>query len=123
MSGFLLYLKKKDELTTNTFRNDIDDLSSNVSSIVAERQACASQFVQHFVFVRTVHAGSTSEDVALYIIDDCSMASTTCQAGIKQNVDEITELVWLCALERYFNTMALPLRIGSDHLEDAVRAR
>ncbi|MAQ18581.1 MAG: hypothetical protein CMN30_27770 [Sandaracinus sp.] len=36
---------------------------------------------------------------------------------------EITELVWLCALERYFNTMALPLRIGSDHLEDAVRAR
>ncbi len=29
---------------------------------------------------------------------------------------EMTELVWLCAVERYFNGMALPLRIGSDHL-------
>ncbi|MCB9619546.1 MAG: carboxymuconolactone decarboxylase family protein [Sandaracinus sp.] len=29
---------------------------------------------------------------------------------------EIVELVWICAVESYFNTMALPLRIGSDHL-------
>ncbi len=29
---------------------------------------------------------------------------------------EMTELVWLCAVERYFNGMALPLRIGNDHL-------
>ncbi len=29
---------------------------------------------------------------------------------------EIVEIVWVCAAERYFNTMALPLRIGSDHL-------
>ena len=29
---------------------------------------------------------------------------------------EITEIVWICAVERYFNTMAMPLRIGSDRL-------
>lgn len=29
---------------------------------------------------------------------------------------EIVEIVWLCAVERYFNGMALPLRIGSDGL-------
>lgn len=33
----------------------------------------------------------------------------------------ITEIVWVCAVERYFNSMALPLRIGSDHLESAMR--
>ncbi len=32
----------------------------------------------------------------------------------------ITEIVWVCAVERYFNSMALPLRIGSDHLEAAM---
>ena len=36
---------------------------------------------------------------------------------------EISELVWVCAIERYFNSMAIPLRIGSDHLEQAMRAR
>ena len=36
---------------------------------------------------------------------------------------EITEIVWVCAVERYFNSMALPLRIGSDHLEQAMRSR
>jgi alkylhydroperoxidase family enzyme len=35
---------------------------------------------------------------------------------------ERLEIVWLCAVERYFNTMALPLRIGSDHLADSTRA-
>jgi alkylhydroperoxidase family enzyme len=29
---------------------------------------------------------------------------------------EIVEIVWLCAVERYFNAMALPLRIGSDRI-------
>jgi AhpD family alkylhydroperoxidase len=29
---------------------------------------------------------------------------------------EITEIVWVCAVERYFNSLALPLRIGSDRL-------
>jgi alkylhydroperoxidase family enzyme len=29
---------------------------------------------------------------------------------------ERVEIVWVCAVERYFNSMALPLRIGSDHL-------
>jgi alkylhydroperoxidase family enzyme len=29
---------------------------------------------------------------------------------------ERVEIVWVCAVERYFNAMALPLRIGSDHL-------
>jgi alkylhydroperoxidase family enzyme len=29
---------------------------------------------------------------------------------------ERVEIVWVCAAERYFNSMALPLRIGSDHL-------
>jgi alkylhydroperoxidase family enzyme len=34
----------------------------------------------------------------------------------------ITEIVWVCAVERYFNSMAIPLRIGSDHLAQAMRA-
>jgi AhpD family alkylhydroperoxidase len=29
---------------------------------------------------------------------------------------ECVEIVWLCAVERYFNALALPLRIGSDEL-------
>jgi alkylhydroperoxidase family enzyme len=29
---------------------------------------------------------------------------------------EIVEIVWLCAVERYYNALALPLRIGSDQL-------
>lgn len=28
---------------------------------------------------------------------------------------ERVEIVWVCAVERYFNSMAMPLRIGSDH--------
>lgn len=35
---------------------------------------------------------------------------------------ERVEIVWLCALESYFNTMALPLRIGSDGIADSTRA-
>ena len=31
---------------------------------------------------------------------------------------EIVELVWVCAVESYFNTMALPLRVGSDHFAE-----
>jgi alkylhydroperoxidase family enzyme len=31
---------------------------------------------------------------------------------------EIVEIVWVCAVERYFNGLALPLRIGSDGLSD-----
>ena len=39
-------------------------------------------------------------------------------ACLREHFDEreMTELVWGCAVERYFNTMALPLRLGSDHL-------
>ncbi|MEM9070516.1 MAG: carboxymuconolactone decarboxylase family protein [Myxococcota bacterium] len=29
---------------------------------------------------------------------------------------EVLEVVWIVAVERYFHSMALPLRIGSDHL-------
>jgi AhpD family alkylhydroperoxidase len=29
---------------------------------------------------------------------------------------ECIDIVWLCAVERYYNSMALPLRIGSDEL-------
>jgi AhpD family alkylhydroperoxidase len=32
---------------------------------------------------------------------------------------ERIDIVWLCAVERYYNSIALPLRIGSDHLADA----
>jgi alkylhydroperoxidase family enzyme len=32
------------------------------------------------------------------------------------NPRQIVEIVWICAVESYFNTMALPLRIGSDRL-------
>lgn len=35
---------------------------------------------------------------------------------------EQLEVVWLCAVERYFNAMALPLRIGSDGLAGRVGA-
>lgn len=31
---------------------------------------------------------------------------------------ERVDIVWTCAVERYFNSMALPLRIGSDHISD-----
>ncbi|HEX6244028.1 MAG TPA: carboxymuconolactone decarboxylase family protein [Polyangiales bacterium] len=31
---------------------------------------------------------------------------------------ERLEIVWLCAVERYFNALAIPLRIGTDHLAD-----
>jgi AhpD family alkylhydroperoxidase len=31
---------------------------------------------------------------------------------------ERMDIVWLCAVERYFNSIALPLRIGSDHLAE-----
>ena len=34
------------------------------------------------------------------------------------NERERIDLVWICAVEQYFNTMAVPLRIGSDHLAD-----
>lgn len=34
---------------------------------------------------------------------------------------EIVEIVWLCAVERYYNAMALPLRIGSDGLSEPPR--
>lgn len=39
-------------------------------------------------------------------------------ARLRRSFDEreIVEIVWLCAVERYFNGMALPLRIGSDEL-------
>jgi AhpD family alkylhydroperoxidase len=32
---------------------------------------------------------------------------------------ERVDIVWLCAIERYYNALALPLRIGSEHLGDA----
>lgn len=39
---------------------------------------------------------------------------------LKRHFDErqITEIVWVCAVERYFNSLALPLRIGSDRLAE-----
>ena len=41
-------------------------------------------------------------------------------AELKANFSEREriDLVWICAVEQYFNTMAMPLRIGSDHLAD-----
>jgi AhpD family alkylhydroperoxidase len=35
---------------------------------------------------------------------------------------ERVEIVWICAVENYYNTMALPLRIGSDGIADSTRA-
>lgn len=35
---------------------------------------------------------------------------------------EQVHIVWTCAVERYFNSMALPLRIGSDHIGDTMLA-
>jgi alkylhydroperoxidase family enzyme len=37
---------------------------------------------------------------------------------LKKHFDEreIVEIAWVCAVERYFNALALPLRIGSDGL-------
>jgi AhpD family alkylhydroperoxidase len=36
---------------------------------------------------------------------------------------ELVEIVWTCAVARYFNAIALPLRIGSDGLERGSPAR
>jgi hypothetical protein len=33
---------------------------------------------------------------------------------------ERVDIVWVCAVERYYSSMALPLRIGSDHLTERV---
>jgi AhpD family alkylhydroperoxidase len=33
---------------------------------------------------------------------------------------ERVEIVWLCAVERYFNALAIPLRIGTDHLAERI---
>jgi len=33
---------------------------------------------------------------------------------------EQVHIVWMCAVERYFNSIALPLRIGSDHISDSM---
>jgi alkylhydroperoxidase family enzyme len=33
---------------------------------------------------------------------------------------ERIDIVWVCAIERYFNSIALPLRVGSDRLADRV---
>jgi AhpD family alkylhydroperoxidase len=38
------------------------------------------------------------------------------------NERERVEIVWICAIEAYFNTMVLPLRIGSDGIADSSRA-
>jgi alkylhydroperoxidase family enzyme len=42
---------------------------------------------------------------------------------LRAHFDEraVLEIVWLCAVERYYNAMALPRRIGSDGLADAPR--
>jgi alkylhydroperoxidase family enzyme len=39
-------------------------------------------------------------------------------ARVREHFDEreMVEVAWVCAVERYFNTLALPLRIGSDGL-------
>jgi alkylhydroperoxidase family enzyme len=35
---------------------------------------------------------------------------------------ERIDIVWVCAVERYFNSIALPLRVGSDRLAERSRA-
>jgi AhpD family alkylhydroperoxidase len=35
---------------------------------------------------------------------------------------ERVEIVWICAMEGYYNALALPLRIGSDGIADSTRA-
>lgn len=53
-------------------------------------------------YVRAVHD-------SLHVADDV-------WALLKQHFSEreCIEIVWLCAIERYYNTQALPLRVGSD---------
>jgi alkylhydroperoxidase family enzyme len=38
------------------------------------------------------------------------------QLGTHFSERERIDLVWICAVEQYFNSMALPLRVGSDNL-------
>lgn len=56
-----------------------------------------------------------------YAVSDSLEVPDAIFARLRRSFDErqITELVFLCAAERYFNGLALPLRIGSDHLADA----
>lgn len=58
-----------------------------------------------------------------YAVTDSLEVPDAIFARLRRSFDErqITELVFLCAAERYFNGLALPLRIGSDHLADAAR--
>jgi AhpD family alkylhydroperoxidase len=39
--------------------------------------------------------------------------------GAQFSERERIDLVWICAVESYYNALALPLRVGSDHLADA----
>ena len=36
---------------------------------------------------------------------------------------ECVDIVWVCAVERYFNSLTLPLRLGSDALATRVQSR
>lgn len=58
-----------------------------------------------------------------YAVTDSLHVPDAIFARLRRSFDErqITELVFLCAAERYFNGLALPLRIGSDRLADAAR--
>jgi alkylhydroperoxidase family enzyme len=55
--------------------------------------------------------------VSLHVADDV-WRGLSAHFGERERV----EIVWLCALESYYNCMALPLRIGSDGIADLTRA-
>ncbi|HEX4353578.1 MAG TPA: carboxymuconolactone decarboxylase family protein [Polyangiales bacterium] len=78
--------------------DDLHDFESSDRFSVREKAALA--------YVRALHD-------SMHVGDDVWR-----RLGEQFDERERVEIVWLCAVERYFNSMALPLRIGSDHLSD-----
>ena len=73
---------------------------SETSDLFDERERAA------LAYARAVHCDRHVDDAVF--------------ARLRRSFDEreIVEIIWLCAVERYFHSMALPLRIGSDRLAE-----
>jgi alkylhydroperoxidase family enzyme len=85
----------KARIGAERFRNLLD---FETSSTFTEREKAA------LAYVAAVHESLRVDDAIFERMRACF------------DEREIVEIVFVCAVERYFNAMALPLRIGSDQL-------
>jgi alkylhydroperoxidase family enzyme len=90
----------KNEVGKERFR-DLLDFEASPAYSAREKAALA--------YAAAVHESLRVDDAVL--------------ARLREHFDEreIVEIAWLCAVERYYNTMALPMRIGSDGLAGDLR--